>query len=167
MYIIVSCQLCTVLHCTAIVKQKTTSPALWIELVIYFKSAACILCCLLLLLLLLSSGLLQVDAFFTNQLRVTPLMINLPSDLRQQHINTTVRLQWQGLPVNTSRQVVMYDISHVPAAAMTLSNGWYGTDKSIEYLYEAAEVNFEQQVVAINTSSSKTRKLQVRSKLNQ
>lgn len=106
------------------------------------------------------AGVIQADAFISNQLHVAPLMMTLPSEIRQP-TNVTLQLQWQGQPLNTTTFMAVYDIEHVPAVSITLNNGWYGTNASIQYVYRAAQMVPSMSAVAINTKTHEVRNLQV------
>jgi hypothetical protein len=70
-----------------------------------------------------SPGLLQAEAFFTNQVTITPLMISLPSALGRTREPVEVQLAWEG-PAPSPLRAITYRLSHEPSAAMTLSDGW-------------------------------------------
>jgi hypothetical protein len=98
----------------------------------------------------IAAGVLQVDALMNNQLSISPMIIQLPSALETVHI-TTITLRWLGAPHPAGS--VAYEATHLPAAAITVNNGWYGTDASISKVYAAASVKISPEHVVIHTNS--------------
>lgn len=113
-------------------------------------------------------GVIQVDALLANQLRVTPYMLSLPSNISQP-TTLSLNLTWDPAAAPAAAAAaaapaaaVTYSVQHEPAAAITVSNGWYGSARAIEYVYQAADVRFNSSKVAVNTSAGAQTELKVR-----
>ncbi|WIA37929.1 hypothetical protein OEZ86_001306 [Tetradesmus obliquus] len=115
----------------------------------------------------LGAGVIQVDALLANQLRVTPYMLSLPSNISQP-TTLSINLTWDPAAAPAAAAAaaapaaaVTYSVQHEPAAAITVSNGWYGSARAIEYVYQAADVRFNSSKVAVNTSAGAQTELKV------
>jgi hypothetical protein len=97
-------------------------------------------------------GHLQANAFILNQVKLVPMMIQLPSQITSPHA-AKVTVTWEGPPHSTG--VVTYDISHEPAVSITLGDGWYGTQAAIQKRFVAAAVTFDKSSVMLNTNASR------------
>jgi hypothetical protein len=53
-------------------------------------------------------------------------------------------------------------VSHEPAAAISVSDGWYGTDAAIHYVYEAVNVTFGSSKVEVSPVDGAQTELKVR-----
>jgi hypothetical protein len=124
-------------------------------------------CCAALCNVLSTPGVIQVDAFLSNQLRVSPYMLSLPSNITQPTA-FSFNLTWDpsarpsaaAAPTAAAANVT-YSVLHEPAAAITVSNGWYGSANAIEYVYQAADVKFGSSKVAVSTASGAQTELKV------
>ncbi|KAF6253111.1 hypothetical protein COO60DRAFT_466940 [Scenedesmus sp. NREL 46B-D3] len=114
----------------------------------------------------LGAGIIQVDGFLTNQLRVSPYMLSLPSGISQPS-TFTLHLTWDpaagsaAAAAPAAAAAVTYNVLHEPAAAITVADGWYGTESSIEYVYQAVNVTFGSSKVAVNTVKGSQAELKV------
>ncbi|WIA23997.1 hypothetical protein OEZ85_013624 [Tetradesmus obliquus] len=70
-------------------------------------------------------GVIQADALLDNQINVDPMMIQLSSNLRRPWV-TAVRLTWTGAAPLAND--VTFEVKHVPAYSLDITNNWYGTD---------------------------------------
>lgn len=109
-----------------------------------------------------------MDSLLSNKLKVSPLMISLPSAISGP-TTYTLSLIWAGEAAPAARRtaavaaasLVSYSVIHDPAAAMTVANGWYGSDHSISYVYEAVNAAFDRAEVAVDTTGSSKAELKV------
>lgn len=93
---------------------------------------------------------MQVDALMDNQLSLSPMMIQLPSALNATY-TANVTLKWLGAPHPAGS--VTYEATHLPAAAITVDNGWYGTDAAISKVYAAAILKISPERVVVPTTA--------------
>eukprot|EP00775_Hariotina_reticulata_P014225 gene14225-14369_t len=96
------------------------------------------------------AGVLQVDALMDNKLSLSPMMIQLPSALNATY-TANVTIKWLGTPHPAGS--VTYEAAHLPAAAITVDNGWYGTDAAISKVYAAAIVKVSPERVVVQTTA--------------
>jgi hypothetical protein len=114
-----------------------------------------------------TAGVIQVDGLLSNQLRVSPYMLSLPSGVTQP-TPFTLNLTWDAAAgpaaaaAPPAAAAVGYSVLHEPAAAITVDNGWYGTESSIEYVYQAVDVAFDNSKVVVNTAKGTKTELKVR-----
>lgn len=104
--------------------------------------------------------MLKVDALLANQLMIKPHYLSLPSSLGSGSFSANITLAWQGAahPSGTLR----YSLTHSPATAISLADGWYGTDTAMQRIYEGAQLAFQPSSVSVNTRTRRAVTVQVR-----
>lgn len=85
-------------------------------------------------------------------------MLQPPSGLKGPY-TTSFTVNWKGPPAASGK--VTYIVAHQPSSAISLSNGWYGTEASIQKVYEAAELSFSPSEVEIDTARPEERTVKV------
>lgn len=73
------------------------------------------------------TGLAQADAFVSNQLEVSPSMLQVPTGLEDEPYTTSFKVAWDGPPLGAGGESVTYRVVHQPSVSIPLSDGWYGT----------------------------------------
>eukprot|EP00775_Hariotina_reticulata_P009496 gene9496-9659_t len=97
-------------------------------------------------------GYLQADAFILNQVRLDPMMIQLPSQVTMSQLSK-VTVTWDG-PAHPDG-IITFDISHQPAVSITLGDGWYGTEAAVQKRFVSAAVTFDKASVTLDTTAAR------------
>lgn len=86
-------------------------------------------------------GVIQASAMLDNGLRATPMMLQLPSNLKSPIVQK-ITVSWDGATPPTPPSAVTYDVVHLPAFSVDIRDNWYGTKYSAKKSTLVANITF-------------------------